>query len=1323
MAAVWEPTRVKAQLRLTAQRLGQLQYRMDSQGQITRKDIAILLQQGNIALARAKAQKLIRDDRYADLLQTLEMQVGVVLEHMAELERNTSPGPVMIEAVSSIIYAAPRTDSRDLQGIRDLLIHKLGPDFVRSATENRDGYVAVRVIKILNAPAPSATWLDQYLFNIAKAHAIEWRPDLQPHEKVNAISEMLDPSSNPEIDMNRLRQLCAQGLPEDPPWIRPRVWRLFLGTLPPLKTAWPEEARKQRDNYYDLVRRLLEPFTSLPPPTSPLDRMDATLVDVSKDLSHVPAILLSKLEEEPEVSVVCPLDSTASVDVKITCAGALDERLHLIREFESSDSESIADSTPEIRLEGTPEIRLEEPEDVPKESSIPQMHLDVMSNHSTDSLHIEGGTPEISLSAPDTPASTHSSLPTTLLASKAYTAAGAHPKHASALLRLLYIHSCLNPANRAPQVASLLVPIYSALADEADPDDLAHVEADAFWLFETVVGEFADLEDPDLCNVWMKKFGGRLSWADVELAENLQSKGLDPALPHYSYRWLTPLLTHTLPPYAVLTVWDAILSRPMRERDANPKLEFLLDVCTSMLLCARDSLTRLGRHGKSGSNLWGDENAIVPSSASSVLAAKELDDAFVEGMELLRNYPVRKAGGIEAVLQVAHDLATRRQAESQATAQASTTTLGARLKNSVWGFSSQPSIQEVHEDSTEDELSDEYEDEEEPHEAPPKNGQQGPTISSRLANTVWKGFTNKSAMEAPPSPTYPASPVSPSPRQPSSPLANPPLNADDELLSTPTPGKSKFWGYAEKLRDSDTAATLAKVSTNWKFKAIDAWSNRAAVAASLTPALRSAPTPPQKTSQSRPESLQVEPPVRSFGIDGRRSSMPEPDRSDAYSPPARPAFFRPVRDSWMPEPRKPASPSGTPDAMSPASDTGFDYGSTRRRNNLSLAHLGDHFTGSPSSSAKSGPPKPLLLSSSVLMTAGHSSPKENIATVADKQWADSVRATRPEPRHRNSQSSMSSLSPEVISGSRRADSSWAAPRATNGSRIVPLNRKTPSPMARHARRNGSVSSAPSSPPSSHSRLPTGSSETSAKSTSQVKRDSGWTQADSVDSSTTLPSPPRTPASIIDETVQVQPREVQRGSMVLAEPADLSDVPSEHTHTPRKPSLSRLDIEDSDSSAQVTLASAPMRTPRIRSKRFPPRLQSLRSKDTGSRANSVPIPTQLDPNSLAAPEWPGEESESTTPRASTFDSTMVSSGPGSLSRRSRKVSGEKSGDEIRPRKLSGDGRARKVSSERQRKTSGDGAGVRQKRESAAVDGDDEGYDDLLSAYESEDSLVR
>lgn len=278
----------------------------------------------------------------------------------------------------------------------------------------------------------------------------------------------------------------------------------------------------------------------------------------------------------------------------------------------------------EIRLESTPEIRLEATpgeHEAPTNDSVDQA-LDQNIHLDTDGA----GTPAISLSAPDSPRSSNSSAPTTLLRSRSYSASGAHPRHASALLRLLYVHSTLNPANRSPQIASLLVPLYSALIEEIEPEDASHVEADAFWLFEAMVGEFSELEDPEGANVWMRKMSEEIKSADTELAEDLvRTWSLD--IQHclifrdhsntrawilYSHiihseserkrrnfetnghfsRWLTTLLTHTLPLSDVLTVWDAIFSRPMRGRNSNPKLDCLIDVCTSMMLCIRSPLVR-----------------------------------------------------------------------------------------------------------------------------------------------------------------------------------------------------------------------------------------------------------------------------------------------------------------------------------------------------------------------------------------------------------------------------------------------------------------------------------------------------------------------------------------------------------------------------------------------------------------------------------------------------------------------------------------------------------------------------------------------------------
>ena len=92
---------IQAQFRLTAQRLGQLRDRKDAQGRLIGKDISILLQQGNETLARAKAQRLIQDEIMGNLLENLEMQIGVLIERFSELERYVH--------INLIMYSVLRT--------------------------------------------------------------------------------------------------------------------------------------------------------------------------------------------------------------------------------------------------------------------------------------------------------------------------------------------------------------------------------------------------------------------------------------------------------------------------------------------------------------------------------------------------------------------------------------------------------------------------------------------------------------------------------------------------------------------------------------------------------------------------------------------------------------------------------------------------------------------------------------------------------------------------------------------------------------------------------------------------------------------------------------------------------------------------------------------------------------------------------------------------------------------------------------------------------------------------------------------------------------
>lgn len=746
----------------------------------------------------------------------------------------------------------------------------------------------------------------------------------------------------------------------------------------------------------------------------------------------------------------------------------------------------------------------------------------------------------------------------------------------------------------------------------------------------------------------------------------------------------------------------------------KPTSDTPIPVTTSLI-----SLDRLGKRGGVPGSLWVDENAILPSSED---AARELEDAFVEGMALLRAYPLDAVGGVESVLQVAFDLAQRRQTEGvvfPSGSVAGAAGLGARLRDTVWNLASQAnaSIYEI----AEEEGSEEEESEEEPQPPPkpsPASDTSGRlTLSSRLANTVWKGLTNQSAMEEPPSPVT-ASPVR-SPVYVPSPLATSPPTSPDPTSPPPNPRASKIWGYAEKFRDSDTAATLAKVSTNWRVKALDAWSKRGSQTAPSTPASHLSPLPSISNLVTMNDSVKR----GSLGVnpspkvveDQRRQSLPAVDRSAAYSPPARPAYFAPVRDSMLPEPRD-SIISPTRSDTSAGSDTGSN-GTQRRQDSLSsFVSLSRGPSPQPS---KSGP-RPLLLSSSSLIT-DHPIHQPQPVSLADKQWADTVRAKRPTPVHRHSQSSLSSLSPsDQLSRPKRAETAF--PSDSNTSRIVPLHRKTPSPLPR-SRRNMSVTLSPSSgsPPKTHHRIPT---EVDASAYDTIRQKTGNSPFGRDSPTTGSSPPPHTPTSAeqFKDTIRVKTPDTQRGSMVFSDPGDSATEIPEAIDAPNKgrPDLA-LHMEDSDSS----ITRAPTRSARVRSKRYPSRLATLGAKSE-IKAPSVGTEKRApSPSMLAAPEL-SEENDPTTPRAKHFDRSAVPHHSSQVSprRRVRKLSAERSADE-QGRKLSKDGRARKiiVDPPRTRKVSNEGREIKHKRESAAVEGDDEGYDDLLSAYESEESVIR
>jgi vacuolar protein sorting-associated protein IST1 len=80
--------------------------------------------------------------------------------------------------VKSLIYSAPRTEVKELQQVRQLLVEKYGKDFALAAIENSDGKVSEQVLKKLRVEAPEQTLVTLYLKEIARTYNIAYGNDV-----------------------------------------------------------------------------------------------------------------------------------------------------------------------------------------------------------------------------------------------------------------------------------------------------------------------------------------------------------------------------------------------------------------------------------------------------------------------------------------------------------------------------------------------------------------------------------------------------------------------------------------------------------------------------------------------------------------------------------------------------------------------------------------------------------------------------------------------------------------------------------------------------------------------------------------------------------------------------------------------------------------------------------------------------------------------------------------------------------------------------------------------------------------------------------------
>nr|XP_023646503.1 IST1 homolog isoform X1 [Paramormyrops kingsleyae]XP_023646504.1 IST1 homolog isoform X1 [Paramormyrops kingsleyae] len=196
----YKAERLRVNLRLVINRLKLLEKKKTELAQKARKEIADYLSSGKDERARIRVEHIIREDYLVEAMEILELYCDLLLARFGLIQSMKELDPGLQEAVSTLIWAAPRLQSEvsELKIVSDQLCAKYSKEYGKLCRTNQIGTVNDRLMHKLSVEAPPKILVERYLIEIAKNYNVPYEPDamVRPEVAFGEEADLIDVDSD-----------------------------------------------------------------------------------------------------------------------------------------------------------------------------------------------------------------------------------------------------------------------------------------------------------------------------------------------------------------------------------------------------------------------------------------------------------------------------------------------------------------------------------------------------------------------------------------------------------------------------------------------------------------------------------------------------------------------------------------------------------------------------------------------------------------------------------------------------------------------------------------------------------------------------------------------------------------------------------------------------------------------------------------------------------------------------------------------------------------------------------------------------------------------